>query len=112
YAPALSDHVFFFQAEDGIRVFHVTGVQTCALPISISLASRYWEIPSGCRNSSCNNSPGVTGFNSRIDTPATTHGYLVVIGNFNITGAGSRPTKTQSVLRVNTDAELTFTVAT
>src|SRR5690606_41006409 len=25
---------FFFQADDGIRVFHVTGVQTCALPIS------------------------------------------------------------------------------
>src|SRR5690606_39748688 len=25
----------FFQAEDGIRAFHVTGVQTCALPISI-----------------------------------------------------------------------------
>src|SRR5690606_40113271 len=25
---------FFFQAEDGIRSFHVTGVQTCALPIS------------------------------------------------------------------------------
>src|SRR5690606_34537551 len=24
---------FFFQAEDGIRGFHVTGVQTCALPI-------------------------------------------------------------------------------
>src|SRR5690606_40268481 len=28
--------VFFFQAEDGIRDFHVTGVQTCALPISSS----------------------------------------------------------------------------
>src|SRR5690606_2448911 len=28
------DTVFFFQAEDGIRDFHVTGVQTCALPIS------------------------------------------------------------------------------
>src|SRR5271165_5209709 len=28
---------FFFQAEDGIRDFHVTGVQTCALPISTSL---------------------------------------------------------------------------
>src|SRR5690625_7794915 len=27
---------FFFQAEDGIRVGHVTGVQTCALPISPS----------------------------------------------------------------------------
>src|SRR5690606_39390957 len=28
---------FFFQAEDGIRDFHVTGVQTCALPI--------WRMP-------------------------------------------------------------------
>src|SRR5690606_30576081 len=27
-------YCFFFQAEDGIRDFHVTGVQTCALPIS------------------------------------------------------------------------------
>src|SRR5690606_40628204 len=27
-------YLFFFQAEDGIRDFHVTGVQTCALPIS------------------------------------------------------------------------------
>src|SRR5690606_39825488 len=27
---------FFFQAEDGIRDFHVTGVQTCALPISFT----------------------------------------------------------------------------
>src|SRR2546430_16874944 len=32
---------FFFQAEDGIRVLTVTGVQTCALPIytSVSMAS-------------------------------------------------------------------------
>src|SRR5690606_40621897 len=27
---------FFFQAEDGIRDFHVTGVQTCALPILLA----------------------------------------------------------------------------
>src|SRR6266700_5813697 len=27
---------FFFQAEDGIRDFHVTGVQKCALPISVA----------------------------------------------------------------------------
>src|SRR5205809_3667576 len=27
---------FFFQAEDGIRDVAVTGVQTCALPISVS----------------------------------------------------------------------------
>src|SRR5690606_9983936 len=31
---------FFFQAEDGIRDFHVTGVQTCALPIARTAASR------------------------------------------------------------------------
>src|SRR5690606_39497690 len=28
---------FFFQAEDGIRDFHVTGVQTCALPICLAV---------------------------------------------------------------------------
>src|SRR5207245_8517979 len=33
---------FFFQAEDGIRDATVTGVQTCALPISS--ASRCWWI--------------------------------------------------------------------
>src|SRR6267378_699302 len=30
----VSDALFFFQAEDGIRDLYVTGVQTCALPIS------------------------------------------------------------------------------
>src|SRR5437016_14595691 len=30
----ISACVFFFQAEDGIRDWSVTGVQTCALPIS------------------------------------------------------------------------------
>src|SRR3712207_1049862 len=29
---------FFFQAEDGIRDIGVTGVQTCALPISVKMA--------------------------------------------------------------------------
>src|SRR5437870_6871634 len=33
---------FFFQAEDGIRDGHVTGVQTCALPIF-----RDEDVPSG-----------------------------------------------------------------
>src|SRR5690606_40720188 len=27
-------YIYSFRAEDGIRDFHVTGVQTCALPIS------------------------------------------------------------------------------
>src|SRR5207249_8582914 len=29
---------FFFQAEDGIRDRNVTGVQTCALPISVDVS--------------------------------------------------------------------------
>src|SRR5471032_3455519 len=33
---AVDPGVFFFQAEDGIRVRDVTGVQTCALPIWVS----------------------------------------------------------------------------
>src|SRR5690606_40627768 len=32
-------YLFSFQAADGIRDFHVTGVQTCALPISAASAS-------------------------------------------------------------------------
>src|SRR3712207_6249685 len=36
-------HCFFFQAEDGIRDIGVTGVQTCALPISwVSEVEGYW----------------------------------------------------------------------
>src|SRR5438876_3147486 len=39
---------FFFQAEDGIRDGRVTGVQTCALPISRgSRSSRLLESSSG-----------------------------------------------------------------
>src|SRR5260370_13444027 len=34
---------FFFQAEDGIRDSSVTGVQTCALPISLSAWLRIWR---------------------------------------------------------------------
>src|SRR5690625_6662037 len=33
------DQVFYFQAEDGIRDGHVTGVQTCALPIFTGIGS-------------------------------------------------------------------------
>ena len=42
--------IFFFQAEDGIRDHCVTGVQTCALPISnyrdpeIRLANRCFKL--------------------------------------------------------------------
>src|SRR3989454_7709935 len=38
---------FFFQAEDGIRDYKVTGVQTCALPISVPQFP-YGPGPSAC----------------------------------------------------------------
>src|SRR5579884_4408784 len=36
-AAAIANEFFFLQAEDGIRDGHVTGVQTCALPISLTI---------------------------------------------------------------------------
>src|SRR5690349_22599935 len=36
---------FFFQAEDGIRDLYVTGVQTCALPISETIYAGTWHLP-------------------------------------------------------------------
>src|SRR5256885_5138427 len=43
---AIGNAFFFFQAEDGIRDYKVTGVQTCALPISTASALRYRSAPS------------------------------------------------------------------
>src|SRR2546429_805339 len=40
---------FFFQAEDGIRDVAVTGVQTCALPISMVVAPTTIAPQSGLR---------------------------------------------------------------
>src|SRR5688500_20229786 len=40
-------YIFFFQAEDGIRDYKVTGVQTCALPI-LALAIKDGD-PAGAR---------------------------------------------------------------
>src|SRR5207249_8055512 len=39
--------VFFFQAEDGIRDRNVTGVQTCALPISKNRSAAKMKIELG-----------------------------------------------------------------
>src|SRR3954467_273391 len=35
---------FFFQAEDGIRDYRVTGVQTCALPICLNSRRRHTRL--------------------------------------------------------------------
>src|SRR2546430_4528408 len=44
--------VFFFQAEDGIRDLTVTGVQTCALPISVG-PDDFWRRRSGILSRTC-----------------------------------------------------------
>src|SRR5207253_7359515 len=46
-AQTISFCFFFFQAEDGIRDGHVTGVQTCALPISICARAGSCELFGG-----------------------------------------------------------------
>src|SRR5690349_23315605 len=52
-------YLFFFQAEDGIRDLYVTGVQTCALPISVPGGS--WHSRSRgyqCPAHECQDPPG------------------------------------------------------
>src|SRR5256886_32868 len=53
--------VFFFQAEDGIRDLTVTGVQTCALPISAAVAS----VRSGARSGPLLQRPALRGLGHR-----------------------------------------------
>src|SRR5690625_7325709 len=48
--------LFFFQAEDGIRDGHVTGVQTCALPISPGRMHRSGNTPTSPTPNSGKNS--------------------------------------------------------
>src|SRR5690625_5368243 len=49
---------FFFQEDDGIRDGHVTGVQTCALPISFIRAGR---VATNCSNPAPNLKPTAAG---------------------------------------------------
>src|SRR5437879_3184324 len=78
--------VFFFQAEDGIRDTSVTGVQTCALPISpptrrdrTGVARRRWSAPRGrpgrtpaaARRSGCAGTGNALGRETAAATPCT-----------------------------------------
>src|SRR5256885_3373990 len=70
---------FFFQAEDGIRDYKVTGVQTCALPISDFGSSSIGCAPSRivapipftacCSGSKSTTGCGVFGSNSELFAP-------------------------------------------
>src|SRR5256885_9649551 len=55
-------YFFFFQAEDGIRDYKVTGVQTCALPISAASAAR-----SSWRGALCRAFGGLSGLDCATD---------------------------------------------
>src|SRR5438309_7551154 len=67
---------FFFPAEDGIRDGTVTGVQTCALPISTRSVPSGWKLPersvtSGGRNRVATTSCWTVGLPLETSGPAT-----------------------------------------
>src|SRR3989442_12379762 len=52
--------VSFLQAEDGIRDADVTGVQTCALPISQGLSTAISQVPSDRRRNTSDDRPCIS----------------------------------------------------
>src|SRR2546427_6048235 len=66
---------FFFQAEDGIRDLTVTGVQTCALPISTDFSDRVLaalaETPTVCEHVHLPAQSGSSRVLKRIDRKST-----------------------------------------
>src|SRR5207245_10130004 len=66
--------VFFFQAEDGIRDATVTGVQTCALPISLAAGADTYKLKFGHR---AVNHPCLDVQTSRCYITTQNHGYSV-----------------------------------
>src|SRR5437016_488328 len=89
--------VFFFQAEAGIRDWSVTGVQTCALPISDALGRSVFknEIydPTTTRNVTAGQVDPVTGLTANADTiirdPFNSGGNLNVIPAAEFSNASS-----------------------
>src|SRR5262249_57717839 len=61
---------FFFQAEDGIRDWSVTGVQTCALPISYLTQSFFSPAGTQCEGGEPSGDPGDRGDCGRWPRPA------------------------------------------
>src|SRR5256885_7816686 len=75
---AVGQALFFFQAEDGIRDYKVTGVQTCALPISstrIFLSPVEGDKTAMAASSNDSESPVATVYNTALP-PGSAHGYL------------------------------------
>src|SRR5437660_11676314 len=90
--------VFFFQAEDGIRDGHVTGVQTCALPILPKGVKRGDPRAEKRRRFSARGSPRLTPFGTAEPGRATQ------IGRASCRKEGSSPGTTQNLTIDSTDA--------
>src|SRR5205807_5552481 len=99
---------FFFQAEDGIRDYKVTGVQTCALPIfatsnlKANMAALQFAVDTIQKHKV--QPPGVMGWNDASNNEAYMAGKLVTTNNgaslYYAMGAKKHPLfeKTQVVL--------------
>src|SRR5256885_14679692 len=62
---AKPSYFFFFQAEDGIRDYKVTGVQTCALPIYTCAPPRCRLLTATCMGPALPSGAPVLGFTSK-----------------------------------------------
>src|SRR5437016_4357646 len=85
-------HLFFFQAEDGIRDWSVTGVQTCALPISPGAAIRGEQFGPGSGVSGVAHDPNAYG--TRSLNMAGSHGngaagYFSGLNNSGVVGVSA-----------------------
>src|SRR6266516_7260846 len=109
---------FFFQADDGIRDRTVTGVQTCALPISTSssiTASTKWPAPGMCgdpkRSSTVTSalSSATTSVCGNVASPSPSDQCKTMIGLSTTTPAGTLmnapPARNASCRTVNASGE-------
>src|SRR5690606_38319974 len=83
----------FFQAEDGIRDFHVTGVQTCALPIWTTFGVSAYQIHLGAGPiTTAGDAPQVlVAFNPaalKVNLPLLERGALIILNTDTFTARG------------------------
>src|SRR5690606_39752828 len=80
------------QAEDGIRDFHVTGVQTCALPISTSVPPPGSAPAAGARTRAGSGCPSsVTVARQPSSTTVVAFASAMIAGPVTVAPAGSAP---------------------
>src|SRR3712207_2826258 len=104
-----ASELFFFQAEDGIRDIGVTGVQTCALPLSALKGNL------GVGHVRYSTAGGIGRENAQPFVIHYTKGILSMAHNGNLTNATElrdELAKTGAIFQANTDSELiTYMIA-